>query len=191
MAISVLQKERQHLEFHFSPTCFTVSLYHVTSVLRNRIACNVFRDWFSVPVTKHLISCSGSLYAAEHLYGLGSVTNIRNLTSLWFFYFGLTCWLLELLPFLLSAQILTSSPMSYSEHICLLFLFWISASSGKFYTSFTSSSSDSNYFWACPIYFVNFILCFPFSLFFALPFLVELLCPFLVHLFLCSVPSSH
>lgn len=33
---------------------------------------------------------------------------------------------------LLSTQLLASSPVSYSEHIWLLFLFWISASSGKF-----------------------------------------------------------
>lgn len=163
-------KGRQHLEFHFNPTCFTVSLSHVICILCNRIAHNVFRGWFSVPVTRHLISHSGSLYAAERLYGLGPVTEIRNLTSLWFFYFGLTCWLLELLPFLLSAQLLTSYPMSYSEHICLLFLFWISTSSGKFYTSFKYSSSDSNYFWACPIYFVNFFLMLPLLPVFCLAF---------------------
>lgn len=126
----------------------------------------MFRDWFSVPVTRHLISHSGSLYAAERLYGLGPVTEIRILTSLWFC-FGLMCWLVELLPFLLSAQLFTSSSVSYSEHICLLLFFWISTSSGKFYTSFKFSLSDSNYFWACPVYFVNFFLCFPFSLFFA------------------------
>lgn len=111
---------------------------------------------------------------------------MRNLTSLSIFCFGLVCCLLELLPFLLSAQLLTSSPVSCSEHICLLVFFWVATSSGKFYVSFKTSSSDSNYFWACPIYYVNFLLCFPFSLLFALPFLGELLCPFLVHFFLYS-----
>lgn len=113
---------------------------------------------------------------------------MRNLTSLSIFCFGLVCCLLELLPFLLSAQLLTSSPVSCSEHICLLIFFWIATSSGKFYVSFKTSSSDSNYFWACPIYYVNFLLCFPFSLLFALPFLGELLCPFLVHFFFVFCP---
>lgn len=103
------------------------------------------------------MSHSGSPYAGDCLCGLAPVTEIRNLTYfLFLFLFGLRCQLIELLPFLLCSQLLTSSPGSYSEHICLVVLLWIFTSSARFYTIFKTSSSNSNYIWACHIYFLNF-----------------------------------
>lgn len=153
----------------------------------------MFRGWLSVPVTRHLTitfihSFSWAFVWFEPCYWDGEFDQSLIFALVLCVDFWSHCLLL------LSTRLLASSPVSYSEHIWLLSLFWISASSGKF---FHYLQIFLVWFKLLLSLFCYFFLCSPFSLFvllfvfFCLSFFFRSSLVRFWYISLYSLPFSH